>query len=187
MADKCAGTTKAGNPCSRNASNGAFCATHANTPVAFNETPTGGIGNPDAHITVNAVINYIIGGLTLLFLVVGGIFLMVGASFFGEWLANYYEPLERWVAGGGAFIGILMLFFGLLFGVPQVLAATGLTQRKEMGRTLALVVAAFHILYGFTLFVGNTLALVNLLFGGYAFWSLLHPTVKSEFTTGNPA
>lgn len=132
----------------------------------------------NTHVTVNTILLFVLGGLTLLF----GLIAFIATMAAGAFVDNY--------DGSGAagywtrFGGVVALVFMLFIGAPAIVAGIGLSKRQEWGRITALVVAGIHGLYGLTLLVGNFLAILNLGFAIYAFVTLLKPEVAALFRPG---
>jgi hypothetical protein len=129
----------------------------------------------ERHVTINATLLYVLGGLTLFFGLVAFLATMFAAEFIDEW-----DP-----SGAGAywtaFGGLIVLIFTLFAAVPAILAGVGLSRRQEWGRVLALVVAGLHGLWGLTLLVGNIFAILSLGYAIYAFVTLLRADVAALF------
>ncbi len=131
--------------------------------------------DPNTHVTVNAVLCYIGGGLMVFLGLIAFIATMAAGSFVDEFDSS--GAAGYWTRFGG----MIALMFMLVMGLPAIFAGIGLNKRAEWGRILALVVASFNLLIGLTLLGGNVTAIINLGWGGYAFWSLLQPDVAALF------
>lgn len=143
--------------------------------MAEQATTTHQGGDPNQHVTVNSVLCYIGGGLTVFI----GLFVFIATLATGAFVDQWDSSgIARFWIEFGAFVA---LFFTIVVGLPAILAGVGLGKRAEWGRILALVVAAVNILLGLTLLFGNFMAIINLAWGGYAFWSLMQPNVVELF------
>jgi hypothetical protein len=127
-------------------------------------------GNPNTHVTVNAVLNFVGAGFLLLIGVL---------ALFGTTLASLITGSasgESWIATLLASIGIFVFVFFLALATPFLAAGIGLSRRAEWGRTLTLVMAG----------VGGVLAILSMTFlwigvAVYQFWSLTRPEVAALF------
>jgi hypothetical protein len=127
-------------------------------------------GNPDTHITVNAIINFSGAGLLLLV----GVLALFGTTLAGFITGSASGP--EWIANLLASIGIFVFLFFLALATPFLFAGIGLMRHAEWGRTLTLVMAG----------VGGIMALLSMTFlwiavAGYQFWSLTRPEVSARF------
>jgi hypothetical protein len=175
--------TQSGRPCRLQASGGEYCATHAAMRKAQHHEASGEhlFGSPSAHITATATINLSLGVLAILMTVIGAFGFMVGASPITDALIRYMQPLVDNLVTSNIFLTILMITLGFLIGGSQILAGIGLTQGIAAARSFSLIVAAFHVSFGLTVFLGNFFAIINLMLGGYAVTCLAKSNVANQF------
>lgn len=131
--------------------------------------------DPNTHVTINSILCYVGGGLIVFLGFIAFIATMAAGTFVDQF--DNSGAAGYWTRFGGFVALLFMLFMGL----PAILAGVGLGKRAEWGRILAFIVAAFNVLIGLTLFSGNVTAILNLAWGGYAFWSLMQPEVAALF------
>lgn len=129
----------------------------------------------EKHITINSILLFILGGLTLVFGLIAAIAAFAAGAFVDQYDSS--GAAGYWTRFGG----LVMLLFALIGGVPPILAGIGVSRRQEWGRILALIVAGLHGLYGLTLLSGNVTAILSLGYAVYAFISLLQPDVAALF------
>jgi hypothetical protein len=175
--------TQSGRPCRLQASGGEYCATNAAIRKAQHHEASGEhlFGSPSAHITATATINLSLGVLAILMTVIGAFGFMVGASPITDALIRYMQPLVDNLLTSSLFLTILLVTLGFLIGGAQILAGIGLTHGIAAARLSPLIVAAFHISFGLTVFLRNLSAIINRILGRYAVTGSSKSNVASQF------
>jgi hypothetical protein len=137
-------------------------------------------------VTLVAIVNFIVGGLTVLF---GLLFMFLGPAAMAWAIGQasdatpagatpeQAELAKKAAAAGGGILAAIAGFIGvcyIIFGLPQIIAGIGVMNRKQWGRILAIVMgfiaAIFAVLNLFALPASIVSLILN---GGYALVTLI--------------
>jgi hypothetical protein len=168
-----------------------------NTPEQYGDQPPPGppTGRSGA-VTAVAIVNFVLGGLEVLF---GLVIMIMGpavASFITGVASDASkqsgmnpaeaEKFRQAASAGGGFLTAVVGFIGvcfMIFGVPMILAGIGVLNRRQWGRILTLVLAVLSGLLALLNLI--SLNIVGLIInGGYAilaFVVLLNAKNAAEF------
>src|SRR5262249_20409591 len=138
---------------------------------AYRERPRYQESRPNGAVTAVAVLNFLLGGLCL---ICGVISFIVGALATGVGDAASREPSGRL---GGALLtslGIVLIILAggyVLLGIGGIVAGVGVTNRRQWGRILTLVLGGLAALLALvslvSVFMGNVPGIITVfLFGG---------------------
>lgn len=137
-------------------------------------------------VTAVSIVNYVLGGLSL----VCGLVMMVGGAAFAAAIGGAAEQdpniSAEDAAAGAAVVGGVMVVIALIvmaMGVPMIIAGVGVAKRAKWGRILTLVLGGLAGAFGLIDLVSmNIIGL--LIHGGYcgmAFGILLQKKFADEF------